>query len=213
MKTITYDPRAGTHITDACKEAVALAINGRQNVQFSFNGVELLATPDSVIAKLEAEFSAKLEADAKAYRESPKGIAAANARTREITKRQDSVTALFKSLPGILSLNPDDMSGGITRDDALMGWLNTLTIDGDDIGVDWNKASGLKGGGKEWMAVLFMANGFQENEHVGEKPEWFNTRKRMARYIIGQVIACLRKGMPPHPVTARFIEDYFRIKE
>lgn len=192
MKTVTYYPHAGTHIATACKEAVAMAMNG-QDVQFSFNGVELLATPDSVPAKLEAEFSAKLEADAKAYRESPKGIADAKKRTAEILRKQRSVNTSLAVLKDI-----------VADHDKLMLWLKSFTEDADDIGVQFTKSR---------LADELEAAGYAENEHVGQKPEWFCTRKRMAHYIVGQAITCLRRGMGPHPVTGGFVDEYFKLPQ
>ena len=191
MKTVTYDPHAGTRIATACKEAVAMAMNGRQNVQFSFNGVELLATPDSVPAKLEAEFTAKMEADAKAYRESPKGIEDAKKRTAEILRKQRSVNTSLAVLKDI-----------VADHDKLMLWLKSFTEDADDIGVQFTKSR---------LADELEAAGYDENEHVGQKPEWFCTRERMAHYIVGQAITCLRRGMGPHPVTLGFVDKYFKL--
>lgn len=191
MKTVTYDPHAGTHIASACKEAVAIAMQERQNVQFSFNGIELLATPDSVPAKLEAEFTAKLEAAAKAYRESPKGIAEAQKRTAEIARKQRSVNTALAVLKHI-----------VADHDKLMLWLKSFTEDADDIGVQFTKSL---------LAEELEAAGYTENEHVGQKPEWFCTRERMAHYIVGQAINCLRRGMGPHPVTRGFVEKYFKM--
>lgn len=193
MKTVTYDPHAGSHIANACQEAVAMAIRGKQKVKFSFNGVELIATPDSDPAKLEVEFIEKLEADSKTHRESPKGIAEAEGRTAEILRKQRSVNTSLAVLKDIVGDH-----------DKLMLWLKSFTEDADDIGVQFTKAR---------LADELEAAGYAENEHVGQKPEWFCTRKRMTHYIVGQAINCLRIGMPPHPVTASFVEKYFKIQD
>jgi hypothetical protein len=192
MTTSIYEPPGGTHIATACKEAVAMAMNGRQNVQFTFNGVELLATPDSVAAKMEAEFITKLEADAKAYRESARGIAEAKRRADEVKQKQRRLTAALSDLPRLIG-----------NQDHLMQWLKSFTEDADDIGVQFTKSR---------LADELEAAGYAENEHVGQKPEWFCTRERMAHYIVGQTINCLRRGMGPHPVTCGFVEKYFNIE-
>ena len=64
---------------------------------------------------------------------------------------------------------------------------------------------------KDRLAAQLEAAGYAENEHVGEKPEWFNTRPRMAHYIVGQALNCLRIGMGPHPITGSFVDKYFAL--
>lgn len=208
---LTFEPRAGSHISSACKEAVAISINSGSNVAFSFNGIRLLATPDSTPKALEVHWSEAIDEEAEAYRKSPAGVAAAKARTAEIKQNQDTITAAFKSLPGILALKESDILNGKTRLDLGMGWLHSFTHHSDDIANDWDKAAGVKNG-KEWLRVLLMSAGYRENECVGETPESLNTPDKMGRYIIGQVIACLSAGMGPHPIVIEFIRKYHAMK-
>lgn len=42
---IVLDPPLGSHIEEVCKEACALAINKQTNVNFTFNGKDVTATP------------------------------------------------------------------------------------------------------------------------------------------------------------------------
>lgn len=191
MQTLEYSPSAGTHIGFACKEAVAMAMNQKAEVKFSFNGIALEATPESSPPALESEWSAKQEQAAKDYRESPQGIAAAKKRTADIIRKQRSLNTSLEVLADIIADN-----------DKLMIWLKGVAEDADDIGVTLPK---------ERMIEQLEAAGFVENEHVGEKPEWFNSRPRMAHYIVGQALNCLRRGMGPHPVTGSFVERYFAL--
>jgi hypothetical protein len=119
MKTIQYDPLAGTHIQEACKESVAAAINEKQNVQFSFNGVDLTATPKSTPKQLEAEFDDKMN----------ESFEAAKARTAEILRKQRSVNTLLDVLK--------DVIGDL---DKLMLWLKYFTEDADDVGAQFTKS-------------------------------------------------------------------------
>jgi hypothetical protein len=191
MQTLEYSPSAGTHIGYACKEAVAMAMNQQAKVKFSFNGIELEATPESSPPALESAWSAKQEQASKEYRESPKGIAAAKKRTEEIIRKQRSLNTSLEVLSDI-----------IADHDKLMIWLKGVAEDADDIGVQFSK---------DRLAAQLEAAGFVENEHVGEKPEWFNSRPRMAHYIVGQALNCLRRGMGPHPVTGSFVDRYFAL--
>ena len=168
-----------------------MAMNQKAKVKFSFNGIELEATPESSPPALENEWSAKQEQAAKEYRESPKGIAAAKKRTEEIIRKQRS-----------LNTSLDALSDIIADHDKLMIWLKGVAEDADDIGVQFSK---------DRLAAQLEAAGFVENEHVGEKPGWFNSRPRMAHYIVGQALNCLRRGMGPHPVTGSFVDRYFTL--
>lgn len=191
MQTLEYSPSAGTHIGLACKEAVAMAVNENAKVKFSFNGVELLARPQHSPADLQAEWDAISNQRAEDYRNSPKGRAAAKKRTEEILRKQ-------RSMNTSLAVPPD----AIADHDKLMILLKGVAEDADDIGVQFSK---------DRLAAQLEAAGFVENEHVGEKPEWFNSRPRMARYIVGQALNCLRRGMGPHPATGSFVERYFAL--
>ena len=187
---MTYEPSAGTEISHACREAVNMAKRSGATVRFKFNDVELTATPnikpDAVVAKWRRE-SNRLSEE---YRNSPKGRAAAAARTAEIARLKTQSETLLMALSSIL------LSGST---DELMDWLKSFALVADDVSVKLDTAA---------LAAKFEAAGFKENESVGQKPEWFNTRPRMAGYIVGQVINCLKRGMPPHPVTASFVEKY-----
>lgn len=206
-----YEPQAGSSIDLSCKEAVALAMNNGRNVTFTFNGIALVATPHGSPKEVEATYWSESERQAEAYRSSPKGIAEAKRREEEIAKNQATVTAAFKSLPGILALKEKDILAGKSKLDLVMGWLYSFAHHSDDIALDWDKAAGVKGG-KEWLRVLLMSAGYRENEFVGNPPEFFTTKEHMGRYIVGQVINCLSGGMGPHPITITFIEKYNKLK-
>lgn len=168
-----------------------MAMNQKVTVKFSFNGIELEATPESSPPALESEWSAKQEQAAKDYRESPQGIAAAKKRTNDIIRKQRSLNTSLDVLADI-----------IADQDKLMLWLKSFAQDADDIGVQFSK---------DRLSAQLEAAGYSENEHVGEKPEWFNTRPRMAHYIVGQALNCLRISMGPHPITGSFVDKYFAL--
>ena len=190
MKIITYEPSPGTRIETACDEAVNMAKQIGSTVRFKFNDVELTATPTTKPHSIVSEWQQESKRLSEKYRNSPQGRAAAKARTAEISRLKTQSEALLMSLSSIL------LSGST---DELMGWLKSFAPISDDVCVKFDTAA---------VAAKFEAAGFKENEGVGKKPEWFNTRNRMARYIIGQAINCLKRGMPPHPITVSFIEKY-----
>src|SRR5688500_283042 len=95
----TYNPLAGCHISDACKEAVSLANQHSCPASFTFNGIELKATPDKSAGDLEAEWSRESDRRAEAYRRSPAGMKAAAQRTVEVARKQEQVDALYSEIP------------------------------------------------------------------------------------------------------------------
>jgi len=187
---MTYKPSAGTEISHACREAVDMAKRSGVNVRFKFNDVELTATPDLQPDEVVAEWRRESNRISEEYRNSPAGRAAAAARTAEIARLKTQSESLLMALSSIL------LSGST---DELMSWLKSFALVADDVSVNLDTAA---------LAAKFEAAGFKENEGVGQNPEWFNTRPRMAGYIVGQVINCLKRGMPPHPVTVSFVEKY-----
>jgi hypothetical protein len=56
MSKKQYEPCPGCNIAEACKEAVAMAMNENLNVTFDFNGIELTAAPSSNPAALAQSY-------------------------------------------------------------------------------------------------------------------------------------------------------------
>lgn len=202
MKTLNYSATIGSHIQQAAREATRLAKSHRALVRMDFNDVLLRAAPKKSASTLLWEFTLGMSRAASNYRQSEKGQQEARRRALEVLQRQDAVTAAIRSLPGLLEIN---------NLDHLMGWLHSFVEHADDVGVDFNAAAGLTSGGLEWIAVLFEAKGYRQGEGVGQSPDWFTTRERLGRYVIGQALECIRSGMPPHPITQKFVADYFKL--
>lgn len=189
----TYEPSAGTRIAAACRKAVALAVEHDTEVRFTFNGVALQAMPTDRPQLLAARWESIMEAQRKAYRESPEGKKAAAKRQLQITLKQASLDGLVAKMPTTLDAN---------NLDEVVIWVRDVVDPADDVATKWNA---------QGVADQLEVAGYRENEHVGQKPEWFNTRERMGHYIIGQAINCMRKGMGPHPITLSFCEKYFKL--
>lgn len=188
--TMTYDPPCGTHINSACAEASRMARTNGVPVHFKFNDIELVAIPYCSMDDPVADYHRESNRRAEEYRNSNKGLAAVARREAQIEKLIGQSSKLFRKLNSVLAANSLD---------SVMGWLKEFVPVADDVSVRFDaKALGAK----------FEAAGFKMNEGVGQKPEWFNTRERMGRYIVGQVINFLKDGMPPHPVTTSFIKKY-----
>lgn len=193
MKTIQFEPLAGTHIGHACKEAVALAINKQAHVSFSFNGVSLTATPESTPHGLLKEWETERDRQRKEYEASPECAAEKARREDQICKAQEVVDSFMDGIEHVLCT---------CSTDSIMEYLKPFVAAADDIGVKFDKAK---------LADILESAGYANNMHVGKPPEAFNERIIMAEYILGQAVNCLRSGMPPHQVTNSFIERYFAI--
>lgn len=193
LPPLTYEPLAGHHIAISCKEAVALAINSKRNVAFTFNDIPLLVTPDSVPKVIEECWNFESERRRKEYEASPEAGVARDKRSREVVEMQATCDNLLESLPEILRNCPQ--AEHVT-------WLKKFAIIADDVDVKFSRPP--------LIAELEWA-GYEASLYVGQKPEWFNTRPRMAGYIFGQALSCLRGGMPPHPITVSFCDKYFAL--
>lgn len=188
----TYEPGVGIHIDDACKEAVAMAQRLKTPIDFSFNEIELVAFPDSDAIGLSQGYSAAREKRVQAYRESPEGKKAAQERAAEIARKQDLHDSLVRGLKTAIN----------TGMDSVIAWLRPF-----------QEASDYRGVKSDFVAVIatFEAAGYEANENTGLPRAHYSSRPIMGRYIIGQAIACMKNGMPPHQITHTFAEKYFSL--
>lgn len=190
-KVATYNPDCGTHIDMACAEAVRLAVRQHCTVRLVFNGIELEANPASRASALAESYHSEMDRRAELHRQSPEGIAAVARRAGEVVRKQAECDSLLSELPRILQSNVLD---------DLMRWLKSFAAVADDVDVKFNKPN---------LVRLLGDAGFRRNELCGNPPHWFKTKNRMGRYIVGQVIDCLLRDLPPHPVTMSFVDKYF----
>lgn len=183
-----YEAQAGQSITSAAREAIKLAGEHSQPVEFDFNGIPIVVEAGQDPKFVSDRYMRQIQKQAEDYEKSPEGLAYAAKRSKEIAVKQNRVGILIQRLSKPLSL------------DEMMNWVKQFTDDADDTGVECNF--------KE-VAKQIEALGYVANEHVGQKPEWFNNRERMGRYIVGQCLTFMNKGMGPHPVAISFVNKYF----
>lgn len=194
MKTpesTTYEPLCGCYINDACKEAVAQATRINQNVSFLFNGVQLVATPNTIPADLEAEYSKQIHANADRYAASPEGQAAEVERKRRLISAQNRVDALMAKLNDVY-----------TNERELMRWLGQFASSADHVGVKWDQKR---------LAKTLRKAGYKAGDACGLNKSEYRKPRTMARYVVGQVLSCLDHGMPPHPMTEDFVAKYMEV--
>lgn len=183
------EPSAGSHISTACKDAVMLAQRMRQPVQFTFNGMPVTVSTEDTAASAERRWHKDQSDAAEAYRNSPAGKAAAAQDELDRHRHQCEIDNLMTMLPGVVSDR-----------NALMLWAARFAEVSDNVGMKWDMES---------VAQVLTSAGYKRNHHVGDSPDSFNRRQKMAEYIVGQVLECIASGMGPHPITVTFVEKYF----
>jgi hypothetical protein len=180
MKTLTF--AAGSHI-----ESAASALARSAPAEGEFNGIMLRAefgeTADAIVRRWEAESAAR----AKAYAESPEGIAAAAERDRERSDLQARHDALMRRLP---SLDFKD-------DVSVLDWLCAMQGPSDYIGVI------VRG---ETIIAAFEKHGFKPNANTGRafRPE---DRENVFRYLVGQALDGLQ-GPAIHGIIHKFVGEW-----
>lgn len=95
---------AGSHISEACKEAVAMAINENCNVTFNFNVIELTATPSSSPAALAQFYSDECSRRREAYIASPEYKARQEESTRKESETKVAREAALVGVPKKMTL-------------------------------------------------------------------------------------------------------------
>jgi hypothetical protein len=190
MTTMVYEGMAGEHVCMSAKNAIALAKKHNRTVRMRFNGVAVTVNKRLNSNHVVRTWQHITNASWLRYQNST-GRDVKAKRDREILRKQSSVDAELLVLTHII----DDK-------DKLMLWLKCFVEDANNVGVHFDKSK---------LSDELKGAGYAENQHVGNAPEWFCTRNRMSQYIVGQVVTCLSRGMPPHPITALFVDRYFEI--
>lgn len=89
--------------------------------------------------------------------------------------------------------------------DALMRWVGQYADEADSI--YFPREVNL------WLANKLQELGYVPNDYVGADESLFQQRDVMAKWVLGQVLDCIvNHNMPPHPVTSKFVGDYFELR-
>ena len=193
MQTLELDVMAGTDIKTACKEAVAKAKKHHIPVHFDFNGQKMIAGPLDSPSALAMQYHEQCQRAAEAYQNSDAGKERKRQDELRVKKQQAAIDMLVAALPGIVG-----------NETALMEWCKQYAEAGDLIGVDCRAG--------EVRPILLTK--WADGAHVGEAPDWIkDSQKRMAEYIVGQVIDMLGRGMSAHPMTITFVERYWDLAQ
>ena len=178
----------GCNIKAVCDAAIKVARKKNVKVVFAFNGTEIVAdardSPDSLTVRYNADFAIR----AQEWRESEDGKLCAVEQQRLI-EAQQTINRMIADLDNVVGI-----------EFALISWIGRFAELNDHVDLYVNRAA---------LVAKLEAVGYTDNAEVGNSPEEIRSNKaKLARYIIGQSINCLRQGMPVHRECSRFAADY-----
>jgi len=162
---------AGMHIARAA-ELLCEAAGEHGEARAAFNDITLTATRGNTAAVIVAEFEARSAAAAKAYRESPDGIAAEERRQQARRDLQARHDALMARLPAL------DWSNDV----AVLDWCCEMQEPSDHAGVVVKK---------DTILAEFAKHGFRPNMRTGSD-YIADSRPVSHSWLIGQALSTLR---------------------
>lgn len=189
MIRTTMQATGGEHINSFAARMVARANKTREPISGVFNGIELTAEPGSDAAAVVRTFESEMDSRAKAYRQSPGGIAAAAKRAPEIVSRQKEYDALVGGLPGLDMANRP----------AVLRWLCRFQDAADDIGVTKHAS----------QAIIdhFARHGFVAGMNCGERHDKDNP-ENVFGWIVGQAMDGIARVGAPMGILHHFAEQW-----
>jgi hypothetical protein len=108
MKSQKYESIPGNHISESCREAVAIAKRDNCNVAFDFNEIPLVAAPSSDPAELERAYSRECDRRHEAYIASPEYKQRQDEQARKERERADKLNAILRGAPEAMTLKDAD---------------------------------------------------------------------------------------------------------
>ncbi len=185
---LVFNPWAGSDITDCIQHALKRAKRDKTNVTIlNFNGIDVTVTPTSDPDAVYAVWRGELDRRADEYRNSPEGRRSAQEAEERKQHCQREVDRLLANVPQEL--------------DQLVPWLAEFSDVGDHVGVVYDQDA---------LIATLLSYGYAPNAHVTKDKKavkhW--TKQQHGEYIVGQALSCLQHGMPPHPITQNFAEEY-----
>lgn len=187
---LQYHGQPGEHISKSAANSLELSRERGSPVEIIFNDIRLVVdyhshTADQVVEMYDCARAKSHEE----WRASTAGIAYALEEEHRRLEHQTNHDQLMSQLMHVAGDEP-----------RLMSWLSAYSDAADHVGVE----------NKDFLRVcsILEIHGYVNNDCVGFDESEFANPRVMARYIAGQAISCMRSGMPPHPMTAHFVEKY-----
>ena len=188
MEFYTHRPLAGDHIDIAIRELIK-----RAPARMEFNGAIVEAYPGDTEEGVLSRWWSAMDANAKAYRESPEGVAAEAERQRVKEEHQKNVTRLIQELE----------DAGWWSTEQTLRWVASFADAADHIDLEWNR---------EAVAERLERWGWRCNDALGHDPQEYKEDLELrARWIMGQVISGIRGPVgSPHPICGECAREWLQ---
>lgn len=176
-----YHGTPGQHISQAAADACELALARAKVITLDFNDVQIPVHPGQSPDSVVADWRRDMDAAAETYRISPAGQQAKADADARLAKAQSGHDAAMATLPAAF---PDAR--------AAVLWLVPFSDAADHVGI----------AGREFdrVADVLEGSGWKQDDACGLPSEAYEEEGILGRWIIGQAIDMLKKGMPPHPM-------------
>lgn len=213
-KIVTLDISIGELIDNAIQRAKKLctAHLGGVTVQFEFDGVLIRVNYDSDVGLIKRDFRRQrggyISEDvigpypkamlSKQERASDKAIQ--DKREAESRIRADEAKKIASAQMDTCLAQLDEAS---QSESSLMVWMKEFAQLAYNI---YSPESAFQTVYKKLKSL-----GYKAGEACGLEQSAYKQRPIMARYVIGQVMYCIASGRSPHPLTIKFVDDYFRL--
>ena len=183
-ETVTYARTwvsIGSSIDDSIAEGIAFCkAEGLAEADFNFNDQRIVVRPTDTVQGVMTEWRAESARRHEAWKMSPAGI--------KYYKQRDNALRVDTKIvhDGIARLNDSILASPIQT----CRWLASWALQADNVNINFDR----KG-----LAQRLSAAGYVANAFVGQA-EKLNQPENMSRYIVGQAVSMMARGMPPHPM-------------
>lgn len=191
---VVVDVHGGIGIDLIARESVDYLRSGyaaelqHDKVQFSFNGIPIVVTSADSVGDVCNRYSKACDDASTAYRKTDKYKREAAKQAERDDRDQATINELHKSMAKDFKTQADTIR-----------WLAKFTEVADN-----NRIVSVV------SAVLMALSdaGYKRNDCVGLDKAQYTNPDTMGRWIIGQAMECMSKGLPPHSILLKFAGEY-----
>lgn len=177
----------GEDISTVADNAISLARLLNKKIMFNFNEIEVYVISSDSVEDVIAQYWQKSDESRRKYEQSQEYKDRENERQIRIKNIQIELDEMVQNLPNV-----------IDNDVRLVHWVKRYAEINDYIGVDVHAKELIK---------LLEEKGFVRNEHVNEHVGDGNSTIYL-KWLMGQVLDCFYIGMPIHPCSMKFCDEY-----
>jgi len=186
VELATHVAKCGSSIGSAAEVIVANARLTERKSTTMFNGIEVIATPDSTVDSLVAFYMKETQRRSEEYRQSPAGKQSAVDALDRQKKMQEQVD---KALDELLSLDFSNLSD-------VIAWFGKIQEPPDFIHVKTPV---------DQIVPLFEKHGYEADANCGDDYVE-DDMDNAGRYLVGQALSCLKSMGAIHQIYPSFEE-------